>query len=121
MNVIAKATRSGKWWAIEVPEIPGLYTQTRRLDEIPAMVSDAANLLGYQHITVTTDIVLPKNDQTKIQAAIAARQTLKEAEHIAARASRDIVAKLRQDGLQIKDIAQLLEVTPQRVSQLAAR
>ena len=45
MNVNAIAVQSGDWWAIEVPEIPGLFTQVRRLDEAPRMVRDAAALL----------------------------------------------------------------------------
>lgn len=42
MKLTAKATRVGKWWAIEVPEIEGLFTQTRHLDQVEAVVKDAA-------------------------------------------------------------------------------
>ncbi|MEH6797620.1 MAG: hypothetical protein V7694_26225, partial [Rhodococcus sp. (in: high G+C Gram-positive bacteria)] len=45
MKVTAKATRSGQWWAVEVPEVDGAYTQARRLDQIPKMVADAVSLL----------------------------------------------------------------------------
>lgn len=41
MKVTALATRSGHWWAIEVPEVEGVFTQTRRLEQVPAMVADA--------------------------------------------------------------------------------
>ena len=37
MNVTAAAERSDGRWSVEVPEIPGLFTQTRRLDQIDAM------------------------------------------------------------------------------------
>ena len=53
MNVTAIAQRSGDWWAIEVPEIPGLFTQTRRLDQTDDMVRDAAKLLGREVSQVT--------------------------------------------------------------------
>lgn len=46
MHVTATATRSEDWWAIEVPEIPGLFTQAKRLEEVPELVRDAAALLG---------------------------------------------------------------------------
>lgn len=40
----AYATRSEGWWAVSVPAVDGLFTQTRRLDEIPDMVRDALTL-----------------------------------------------------------------------------
>lgn len=46
MRVTARAQRSGDWWAVEVPEVPGVFTQARRLDEIPAMVADAVALVA---------------------------------------------------------------------------
>lgn len=39
-TITAKAEHGDGWWVISVPEIEGLFTQTRRLDEIPAMVRD---------------------------------------------------------------------------------
>ena len=32
MKVTAEATRSGGWWAVEVPEVDGAFTQACRLD-----------------------------------------------------------------------------------------
>lgn len=37
---------SGDWFAVEVPEIGGLFTQVRRLDEVEGMVRDAAKMFG---------------------------------------------------------------------------
>ena len=51
-TVTANAVRSGNWWAIEVPEIPGLFTQARRLDQAASMVQDAATLLGWPAVDV---------------------------------------------------------------------
>lgn len=45
MKVTAHAVRSGDWWSVDVPEVDGLFTQARRLDQIPAMVADAGELL----------------------------------------------------------------------------
>lgn len=59
MNVTAHATRSGDWWAVEVPQIEGLFTQARELDEIPAAVADAVSLfLGVDAATVEVDVVV---------------------------------------------------------------
>ena len=40
----ARATRDEGWWTVTVNEVPGLFTQTRRLDQIPDMVRDALTL-----------------------------------------------------------------------------
>jgi len=34
-------TRSGKWWAIEVPELPGTYSQAKRIDQVETMAREA--------------------------------------------------------------------------------
>lgn len=48
MKLTAKVERSGGWWAVEVPEVPGLYTQAERLDQVEAVVRDAAAVLTGQ-------------------------------------------------------------------------
>jgi len=48
MKLTAECQRSGGWWAVEVPEIPGLLTQARHLDQVASMVRDAAALLTDQ-------------------------------------------------------------------------
>lgn len=53
MHVTAHITRSGRWWAIEVPDVPGLHTQARRRDQIEAMVIDAGAALGIEITEVT--------------------------------------------------------------------
>lgn len=44
MRVLADVTRSGEWWAVQVPEMPGAFTQARRLEQVPGMVRDAVAL-----------------------------------------------------------------------------
>lgn len=59
MKVTAKVTRSGDWWAVEVPEVEGAFTQARRLEQIPEMVADAVHLLAgvpTEDVEVTLDI-----------------------------------------------------------------
>ncbi|HEX4082740.1 MAG TPA: type II toxin-antitoxin system HicB family antitoxin, partial [Acidimicrobiales bacterium] len=38
---VVKAERSSGWWALEVPEIPGVFSQARRLDQAEGMARDA--------------------------------------------------------------------------------
>jgi len=42
-RLTAEATRSGGQWAIEVPEIPGLFTQAKRLDQVELTARQAAS------------------------------------------------------------------------------
>lgn len=42
---IASCQRSGSWWSISVPEIKGLHSQARRLDQVEDMAGDAIALM----------------------------------------------------------------------------
>jgi hypothetical protein len=47
MGYTAEARRSGEWWAVRVLEVPGAFTQAKRLDQVPEMAADAvASLTG---------------------------------------------------------------------------
>ena len=118
MKVTAQATRSGNWWAVEVPEIPGLFTQAKRLDQIGAMVADAAGLLGHEQVEVTVEPQLSSADQAAVEAAKTHRAQLRDAEGAAAAASRAAVSRLRSEGLPVRDVATLMGISPQRVSAL---
>lgn len=118
VKVTARATRSGDWWSVEVPEIPGLFTQARRLDQIPGMVRDAAQMLGHSDVDVTVVADLPEAQMAAVQEAKRRRQELRDVEAAAAKANRQAVAALRGSGLTVRDAAAVLGVSPQRISAL---
>ncbi|MBF9130202.1 type II toxin-antitoxin system HicB family antitoxin [Plantactinospora sp. S1510] len=39
-----KCTRTGNWWAISVPDLRGVFSQARRLDQVEATARDAIAL-----------------------------------------------------------------------------
>lgn len=119
MNVTAIAERSGNWWAVEVPEIPGLFTQARRLDQVEAMVRDAAGMLGRQVGTVTVDPKLSEQDERMIDELLSARRDAAEAQSKASTLVRNAVGTLRAQGMTVRDVADIIGVTPQRVSAIA--
>lgn len=119
MNVTAVAERSGNWWAVEVPEIPGLFTQARRLDQIDGMVRDAARMLGREVGMVTVDPKLPEEDERMIDELLAARREATEARAKASRLTAGAVDALRGQGMTVRDVADIIGITPQRVSALA--
>ena len=119
MNVTAVAERSGNWWAVEVPEIPGLFTQARRLDQVDGMVRDAARMLGREVGMVTVDPKLSEEDERMIDELLAARREATEAGAKASRLTAGAVDALRGQGMTVRDVADIIGITPQRVSALA--
>lgn len=119
MNVTAVAERSGNWWAVEVPEIPGLFTQAHRLDQVDGMVRDAARMLGREVGMVTVDPKLSEEDERMIDELLAARREATEARAKASRLTAGAVDALRGQGMTVRDVADIIGITPQRVSALA--
>lgn len=115
----ANAQRTDGWWAIEVPEIPGLFTQTRRLDQIDGMVRDAARLLGYEIGEVSIQPKLNEQDERMLDELLAARAEAVEAQEKASRLTRSAIGALREQGMTVRDVAGMIGITPQRVSKLA--
>lgn len=118
MRVTAKATRSGAWWAIEVPEVPGLFTQAKRLDQVEAEVIDAAGMLGVVVDQVLVEPDLSTEEGDLVKRATRARALAESAAREASSASRAAVSRLRSDGLTVRDVASILGVSAQRVSVL---
>ena len=77
-DVTARVTRSEGWWAISVEEIPGLFTQARRLDQVANMVRDAASLLGVEVDAVEVLPVLDSDSQRMLEELEAARREAEE-------------------------------------------
>ena len=123
MKVKAHAVRSGDWWSVDVPEVDGLFTQAKRLDQIPAMVADAGELLTdipADQFEVTLDYDF--GDPAALREIADAKQLNAAAQRAvdeASRRSRAIVHKLRDRGLSVREVGVMLGITPSRVSQLS--
>lgn len=121
MKLTAIAERSGKWWAVEVPEIDGLFTQAKRLDKVPYMVRDAAALLTGEPedsfeiiVTVKMDGVLEQAVEAAVRAAALAAETQVQASALTRRAAHT----LAEEGMTVREIGRLLSLSPQRAQQL---
>lgn len=120
MKVTATATRSGTWWAVEVPEVEGVFTQARRLEQVPAVVADAvATMLDVPAESVEVSVVATLDAELDELAkhARAAAEEAKRAQEDSSRRMRQAVSALRKE-LTTRDVAAVLGVTQQRVSQL---
>jgi predicted RNase H-like HicB family nuclease len=122
----AVAERSGGWWAVTVPDVPGVFTQARRLTGATgaeAMARAAiAMMLGVPASTVEVRVEPRLGDDLDRQAAEArsARQAAEEAAAEAARKMLDLVRQLTARGLTVRDAGMIVGMSPQRVSQLAS-
>jgi predicted RNase H-like HicB family nuclease len=118
----ATAERTGKWWALSVPEIPGVHTQVRRLDLASAMVREAIALM-LDVPEDSFDVRILSAFDTKVTAVVEnlelARDEARLAEKRLAAATRQTVRVLTtQEGLTVRDAGVVMGVSFQRVSQV---
>lgn len=123
----AVAERSGAWWAITVPDLPGVFTQAKRLDGptgAEAMAREAlALMLGIptDQVKVELQTRLPQELQHQLEAAQLLRAQAEQAADAAARAVADVARRLTDAGLSVRDASVVMGLSPQRISQLAPR
>jgi hypothetical protein len=119
-NYTIRAERSGDWWALDVPELKGVHSQSKRLDQAPAMIEDVIELL-YDRAPGTYDLKV-EIVNGELRALIELLATARAAADAAATAARDkqieVAAQLRDSGLPVRDIGRLLGVSHQRISQI---
>ena len=122
MNVELKVQceRQGDGWLIAVPQLDNFTTITKRLDKAKDLVESRAREIYGNELC---DVVIKVNaDMPGIICDIeSAQQKMLEASRLQEQASaeiRDVVQRMRLQGLTMRDIAVLLGVTPQRVAQL---
>jgi hypothetical protein len=119
-----RAVRSGRWWAIDVPELPGVFSQARRLDQVEPMAREAIALMldvpgDSFDLTVDPDRAsLGGRLRTVVEEALAARDEATTAQDHASAAMRHAVREIRASGYTSRDAGALLGVSNQRISQL---
>ncbi|MGD0019572.1 MAG: hypothetical protein ABSD62_10000 [Candidatus Limnocylindrales bacterium] len=117
------AVRSGRWWAIEAPQLRGVHSQARRLDQVDSMAREAIALMldvpeDSFDVTIEPDLASLGALQVSIQEALEARQTAEQAHDRASTAMRHAVGEIRSSGYTSRDAGMLLGVSNQRISQI---
>jgi DNA-directed RNA polymerase specialized sigma24 family protein len=121
MEIKAKVERQADGWRVEVPELGNLVTTSKRLDKATEQIKDLAEKATGESkcdIIVKVEAIMPGI----ICDLEAAQDKSREATRLQEEASneiRDVVSRMRDEGLTMRDIAVLLGVSPQRVAQLA--
>ncbi|WP_172120991.1 hypothetical protein [Actinomyces faecalis] len=122
-TINATVTQDGRWWVADFTVDGHEYgTQARRLSDITAQVADAAALMTDRDpsdYTITITAADPRwaaliDDYQRAAADLA------RAQDAARDASRAAVTALRAQGVTGRDVAALMGISPQRVSQLVA-
>jgi predicted RNase H-like HicB family nuclease len=122
-RVTAVARRSGRWWSVEVPALPGVFTQARTLEAVEPMVRDAiAMFLQVPASSIDLEVRCepPAEARADVEAALASRAEAERAQAAASAAMRRAVAALARAGLTNRDAGRLLRVSHQRIAQLSA-
>jgi hypothetical protein len=113
--------RQADGWLVAAPELNNFRTMAKRLDKATEQVKKLA------HDSTGEDLC---NIVLKVEAVMPgiicdleiAQNKMREAQRLQEEASseiRNVVSRMRDEGLTMRDIAVLLGVTPQRVAQLA--
>jgi predicted RNase H-like HicB family nuclease len=120
-----EAERSGDWWAMRVPALPGVFSQARRLERAESMARDAiATFLGVPAtaVEVSIRVRLPEPLGGQVDELLALRAALEADERRYAELSRRVATRLVSEaGLTVRDAGRVLHVTHQRVAQLVER
>lgn len=116
-TVRAKPWKHG--WELHIDGIG--VTQSKNLDSAEQMVRDYIETLTDHDTAADAVVIHPEVGSGLDEAAEVAREAMAEAEHAlrtAAARTRKVAHDLKQQGLSGRDIAAILHVSAQRVSQL---
>ena len=121
MEIKAECERkAGQWW-VKVPALDDLMISSKRLDLAAEQIKD---LISEREGVERCDVIL-KVETTipgimcDLDAAQEKMRTALRMQEEASKEIRDVVARLRSEGLSMRDIGVLLRISPQRVAQLA--
>lgn len=117
-----EVSRSGRWWAIAVPSLPGVYSQCRRLDRVESRAREAIglhrDLLPEEVEPFDVAITTPDDVAALIDEVEQASARAREATEAATRLRRTAAEELRDRGYPMRDVGELLGISHQRVSQI---
>jgi predicted RNase H-like HicB family nuclease len=121
-------TREDEHWLADVPDLEGAHTYARSLPALNQAVREvivlAADLPDDAMPELMLDYDYHTGDPQLDITALEVRRLRQQASELAATATArtsQAATQLAERGLSVRDIAALLEISPQRVSQLTAK
>jgi len=120
MEITAECERKAGAWRVRVPALDNLLISTKRLDLATEQIKDLVH--EYQGVDRCDVIVKVEAWMPGIMCDLETAQVkMRESQRLqeeASREIRDVVSRLRDQGLSMRDIGVLLQISPQRVAQL---
>lgn len=116
------AQRSGRYWHLEIDGL-SQGTQARNLTEAETMAQELVSIVTGQpldQVQVNISVNLPEQVRHVQQQASKYRVDAEHASTLAAAKSREAARLMREQGMTLKDIGQILHVSHQRAGQLIA-
>lgn len=118
------AERDGRHWFLRVQELPGVFSQVRRLDQAESMARDAISaFLAIQadSFEVSVAVGLPDDLRRDVANVVDLRGVIDRTEREYADLTRSLATRLVQgEGLTVREAGRVLGLSYQRVSQLVA-
>ena len=121
LAIAERSDRTDGWWAIKVPDLPGVFSQARRLEQVPTMARDAvAAFLDVRPDSV--DIEVRPRLADGLDALVTRAKRVREAAELMQREAVDLtrtaVISLADAGLTVRDIGRVVGLSHQRVAQI---
>ena len=118
------AERDGRHWFLRVDELPGLFSQVRRLDQAEGMARDAIAAfldIAADGFGVMVTVKLPADLERDVASVIDLRGAIDRTEREYAEQTRRLATRLVQgERMTVREAGRLLGLSYQRVSQLVA-
>lgn len=114
--------RTGRWWAITVPELKGVFSQARRLADAEPMARDAIAAVldvSARSFDIVIRPILGERLDELVRHARESRAAAQESQVEAAERSVRALRSLQKSGIPLRDAGELLGVSHQRAAQLA--
>lgn len=114
--------RDGKFWYIDIPSLGG-GTQAHRLTEVDAMARDYISLITGEpanQIELDVHFELPQKVDREIAEVQRLREQVARMQQEAAERQVSVARALQADGLTVREIGRLLNVSFQRAQQLVS-
>lgn len=108
------------WWVGIVRGIAGVHSQPRRLEQLPGRLAEALAAAGVEGAQVKLKVNLPRPTMSKVRRATETRRRAEAANGAAQGALRDAAKALTNEGLSVRDAAEMLGISFQRVRQLVS-
>jgi predicted RNase H-like HicB family nuclease len=115
---------SSGWWIVTIPAVQGCRTQGRSIAEARKRIREALALFiddaAAERASFVDQVKLPAATRKTVRLVAQARQRAERQQAEALKATRAAATELTgREGLSVRDVAEMLGISYQRVQQLA--